>query len=150
MKKLVFIIPLLGVSAFAGYYHYWNIAQQEMVSRRPRCIGEVQDRHLHRNARRDAEDDFARGHPRILTYGLPVHWINEYREVLARDYGVKLETVAGCVVSDPLVDYVDTYNETIEGYLVSVHGPDLFDKARREADALYTARHTAQPEPDGP
>lgn len=141
MKWFVLLVPLLGVSAFAGYYRHWNATEQRAAidckyPRREEPFGEYR----HRNARRDAEDDFARGHPRILTYGLPAPWTREYGEILQRDYGVELETVAGCVVSAPLVDYVAAYNQTIEGYLVFVHGPDIFDRAHTEARALYAQR----------
>jgi hypothetical protein len=142
MKRLVLVIPLLAVSAFAGYYHYWNsTAQKEMIGCTLPRLEEPYGEYRHRNARRDADDDFMHGHPRILTFGLPAPWTHEYGEILRRDYGVELETVAGCVVSTPLVDYVTAYNETIEGYLASVHGPDLFEKAHAEARALYNERH---------
>jgi len=70
-----------------------------------------------------------------------VHWIHEYGEILARDYGVELDTVAGCMVSTPLVDYVSAYNQTIEGHLTSIHGADLFDKLTTQAQKLYAERH---------
>lgn len=142
MKRLVLVIPLLAVSVFAGYYHYWNATQQrEMtLSKLPRAE-DTHGEYRHRDPRRDAEEDFAHGRPRILTYGLPAPWTQEYGEILQRDYGVELGTVAGCVVSTPLIDYVDAYNETIGGYLTSVHGSDLFDRAHKAAQALYTERH---------
>jgi len=142
MKWLVLVVPLLSVSAFAGYYHYWSSTQQrEMIARKYPGLDQPYGEYRHRDARRDAEDDFARGHPRILTYGLPVPWTREYGEILLRDYGVELKTVAGCVVSAPLVEYVAAYNETIESHLTSVHGPGLFEKAHTEAQALQAERH---------
>ena len=142
MKRLLIVIPLLGVTAFAGYYHYWNSIHhgESIPCRLPRAAG-VDDEYRHRNGKRDAASDIARGHPRILTYGLPVHWIGEYGEILKRNYGVELEAVAGCVVSTPLTDYVAAYNKTMEAHLISLHGPDLFDKASAEAEKLYAERH---------
>ncbi len=57
-----------------------------------------------------AQFDVARGHYRVLGYGLPVAWLPEYVSLLRARYGVEYRAVAGCVVSGSVIDYVLAYN----------------------------------------
>ena len=84
----------------------------------------------------------------LLTYGLPVASIGEYRAVLQEDYGVTLRTVAGCMVDDNLVRYTGAYNAVMSRDLEQRFGRNVFDVARAKAEARYAARSAATTQPE--
>jgi hypothetical protein len=159
MKLVYWLVPFLGVSAFAAYYHYgarqqgWNecktpaelierarIADQEARDRAQKMRRALVGDYEGRDGQQEARDDLARNTPKLLGYGLPVHWIGEFGEVLQRDYGVSREAIAGCVVSESLIQYAHAYNAVIEEHLKAKHGPDVMEVAVKKAEALYAER----------
>lgn len=145
MKRVYWLVPCIATTLFAAYYHQWS--QQMFDDREYRCPTIPRTPHHEyegRNGRNEAEADWARGTPQYLMYGLPVHWIGEFGEILKRDYGVERRAVAGCVVDEALVRYVDAYDAVIEQKLKDKYGPDCMEKAEQAAAALYNERN---PEP---
>jgi hypothetical protein len=57
-----------------------------------------------------ARYDLARGVYCILAVGLPSGYRPEYARLLHERFGVEMSVVAGCVVSEPLLRYVDGYD----------------------------------------
>src|SRR5437867_3902378 len=57
-----------------------------------------------------ARYDLARGHYRVLAYGLPPPGVVEYRQLLRERYGVEYRQVALCIVSPSLISYADAYD----------------------------------------
>ena len=57
-----------------------------------------------------ARYDLARGHYRVLAYGLPPPGVVEYRQLLRELYGVEYRQVALCIVSPSLISYADAYD----------------------------------------
>lgn len=147
MRRLYFVAPLLCLTAFAGYYAYWDSTIEAAITckiplRSPAWPGE------HSDGARDAEEALRRGSHILLTYGLPVASLEEYRTVLQEDYGVTLRTVAGCIVDDNLLRYVDAYNAVMSRDLEQRFGRNVFDVARAKAEARYTARNAATTQPE--
>ncbi|RXK55331.1 hypothetical protein ESB00_05380 [Oleiharenicola lentus] len=129
MKRKLWLIPLLGLAAFAIYYQHWNTLQAA-----PRCHSRCTDptaapvdEFAHRDGRKEATADLRRGRLTILTYGLPAPWSLALMEVLHRDHGIELRTVAGCIVTKGQMRYVDEYNEVMERHLTAIHGEAFFD-----------------------
>jgi len=80
-----------------------------------------------------AHIDVARGHYKILGYGLPVVWQPAYARILKERYGIEYEGVAGCIVSDSLVSYVEGYDAVSTHAANRKFGSDIFRKASDEA-----------------
>ena len=85
-------------------------------------------------ARRQAEADFAVGHYRMLVYGLRKP-VAEFDQRLAKD-GVEVRAIAGCIVSDGILEGARIYNEVMRGKLKAKLGRDVFsdkDEARKQS-----------------
>lgn len=77
-----------------------------------------------------------------LTYGLPAPWFSRGMELLhQRHPEAELRTVAGCVVTDGLVDYVAGYNGYSTKAITHHYGRDVFDEAFKDAEAEYLKAH---------
>lgn len=77
--------------------------------------------------------DHARGHFEIQVYGYPPEWRDDYARLLHERFGVEVNTVAACVVTDELGRYVDGYNAVSQSGSVARFGKDIF--AECEVDA---------------
>jgi hypothetical protein len=80
-----------------------------------------------------AHADLARGHYEILSFGLPLCWRPDYTPRLRECYGIKERVVAGGVVSVPLVEYVDGYNEVSMDAANRKLGRDVFRETVADA-----------------
>ena len=152
MQRIYFLLPILATSLCAAYYHHWEKQQaleQAALRSRPPVVFDPYEAYAKQDGAKDAKADLAKGTPRLLTYGLPVHWIREFGVVLMRDYGVDQQSVAGCVVSESLVKYTAAYNAGIEDHLRKVHGANVMEEVARKAEALYAQRHPPAPETIG-
>jgi hypothetical protein len=89
----------------------------------------------------EAYADHERGHYEIKSYGYPAPWLWEYRRVLQERYGVKLNRVADCVVTERLVSYVGGYNEVSTRLLNEKYGRDIFKECMEFAEKKYEEDH---------
>lgn len=89
-----------------------------------------------------ARVDLANGHARQLGFGLPVPWQPDYVRLLQERYGIEFRAVAGCVVSKPLIDYVEGYNEVSMAAAIQRCGRDVFAECNNDAHKL-SAIHRA-------
>lgn len=77
-----------------------------------------------------------------LTYGLRAPWFDRGKELLhQRHPEAELRPVAGCVVTDELVDYVTGYNGYSTKAITRHYGRDVFDEAFKDAEAEYLKAH---------
>ena len=147
MRCSLCLLSLAGVAAFAGYYRHWS-SHHDLplcLTPQPAAIGPAfQDEFAGRDGRVDAEDDFLNGKLAILSYGLPVAWSADYAALLRRKHEIELRAVAGCMVSQRLVEYVAAYNEVMERHIRTIHGPDVFTLAQRDARFAYETRRSRQ------
>lgn len=85
-------------------------------------------------------------------YGLPSPWRPEYARCLQERYNVRLRPVAGCVVSESLVSYVDGYDSVVEEASRRRFGRDVFQDCENEAMTKWktqraaTARNVSKPD----
>jgi hypothetical protein len=94
-----------------------------------------------------ARRDHARGHYEVKIYGCP--WLPPdeeekfatYARLLETKYRVELNAVAGCVVTERLVRYVDGYNATMKQLLTEQHGRDILAECERLARADRQPEH---------
>jgi hypothetical protein len=87
-----------------------------------------------------ARFDVGRGHYRVLTFGLPPSWHPEYARLLRERYGIEVKTVAGCVVSQALISYVDSYDEVSTAAAIRKFGHDIFKESAEEARKNWEPR----------
>ena len=133
MKRTLFLIPFLGLTAFGGYYHHWNAehtARIENIARDPLTI------YNHRDGRADAEADLVHGKLRLLMHGTPPADLREYRGLLEHVYRVRLEFIT----EDPTLEvkrYTAAYNEIMERHIAAIFGPETLAETR----ALAQRRH---------
>jgi hypothetical protein len=92
-----------------------------------------------------ARIEVAKGHFRLLTYGLPVSWLREYAALLRERYGVEVHAVAGCVVSQALISYVDSYDRVSTVAANRKFGRDVFKECEEEVQKKW-GRAKAMPE----
>lgn len=81
-----------------------------------------------------ARSDIRNGGPRYLIYGeLLEHDVNQ-KSILTNRYGIKIDRVAGCVVSDRELRKWGAYNEVIKEHFRKTRGIDnVFMLASEEA-----------------
>ena len=81
-----------------------------------------------RVGKRLAEKDFKLGYYRRLYYGFPTDPSKPERR-LYKNYGVRGCSVAGCVVTEGLVEGADSYNETMHSLINQKYGRDVFKES---------------------
>jgi|ERR1041385_2242942 hypothetical protein len=91
-----------------------------------------------------AQFDLARGHYRILAYGLPPRGVVQYKQILQERYGVEYQTVALCIVSRSLVAYADAYDNVSGDAIKRKYGQDVFKKSWDEATRTFDENHKAE------
>lgn len=88
----------------------------------------------HRHAGvRDAERDFAKGTMQIETYGLGGP-MNPYEEHLLKN-GIKINSVAGCMVDKEILKHAEGYNLTMKRLINQRLGRDIFKEAEEYSKA---------------
>ena len=89
----------------------------------------------------DAWVDRARGQSKFKSYGYVMGWEGEYRRLLRDRYGVTVEPVAGCLVTEDLVRYVHGYNDVSCARLQARFGKDIFAECKKEARTAWKQLH---------
>ncbi|MEQ1850462.1 MAG: hypothetical protein ABMA01_02605 [Chthoniobacteraceae bacterium] len=121
MKNILLILNLLGATLHAA----------ERKEEFPEFM-DLSKRGAAAVARRQAETDFAAGHYRMLVYGLSGPVSKQDRR-LAKE-GVEVKPIAGCMVSDGILEGARVYNEVMREKLKAKLGRDVFndkDEARK-------------------
>lgn len=122
MKRIVVILTLLAATLHAAepkekFPEFMDLSKREAAA----------------IARRRAETDFAAGRYRMLVYGLRKS-VSEQDRRLVKE-GVELKPIAGCMVSDGILEGARVYNEVMRGKLKAKLGRDVFtdkDEARKQ------------------
>jgi hypothetical protein len=83
-----------------------------------------------------ARIDLRSGHYKILVYGLPPADRPEFARLLRERYGIEMEAVASCTVSEPLLSYADAYNEVSIAAANHKFGRGVFEESEEEAERL--------------
>jgi len=81
--------------------------------------------------------DHVLGQKKILTYGYPLPWREEYRQLLLTDYGVKLIPIAWCVVTHWTSEYARGYNGIAEGYINAEFKKNISRECAEKAEKIW-------------
>jgi hypothetical protein len=72
-----------------------------------------------------AETDFAAGRYRMLVYGLRA--VNSVQDARLKKEGVEVKAIAGCIVSEGIIEGARVYNEVMRERLKAKLGRDVFN-----------------------
>lgn len=90
-----------------------------------------------------AEINVRSGKLMILAYGLRSEGFRRFQQILQERYGIEVKPVAGCVVSEDLVEFADAFNHVTAEAARKNYGHDVVAEANREAEhvAMMFRRH---------
>jgi hypothetical protein len=115
------ITALCILSAFLVLYWLWSLA----APMRGRLAAHV---------------DMQRGRYEVLGYGLPSPSRPEYARCLRERYKIEFRPVAGCIVSESLVSYVNAYDSVLEEATRRKFGRDVLQECADEAATKWKAQ----------
>ena len=89
----------------------------------------------YQQGRSEAKIDLAAGRLRYRTYGMPTKWDGPdlYAQHLRNDYNIELVTVAGCVVTEDLINRTRGYDETALPVIEARYGKGILERVREQA-----------------
>ena len=87
--------------------------------------------------------DIRQGRYEVLGYGLPTPWRPEYARCLRDRYNIRFHAVAGCIVSDSLVSYVNAYSSVVDDAVRRKYGRDVFRECADDAATKWKAQRQA-------
>lgn len=142
MKRLTSGILAFFVCASIGAA---SSAVSHRVFRQTRVLPQWATR-AYRQGRAEAKLDLAQGHLRYRTYGMPTEWSGPdlYAERLRNSYNIELVTVAGCVVTQDLIDRTRGYNDISLPVIEARYGTGILDRVREQAGAEWKQRHKSR------
>jgi len=91
-----------------------------------------------------AQVDIRRSQYQLLGYGLPSPSRPEYVRCLRERYNIRFRAVAGCIVSESLVSYVDAYDSAMVEAVNRTAGHDVFKECHEEAQRTWTEQVKAK------
>jgi hypothetical protein len=166
MKTAYAIAPLLLLAGFAAVYESSSARNEEekAAATKERAVASANQAKedyftgkafVGRDGKKEAATDISRGKPKLYLYGTTAADVRERAVVLKERFGVESEPLAGCIVSQPLVAFVNAYNTANRSYVADRFGPTAFDAADRDAMRLWEAKkkkeatHSAGPTKSG-
>lgn len=81
--------------------------------------------------------DQARGRSEIQLVGLPNPWDRDVMRLCEERHNIKLRRVAGCIVSDNMVKYVNGYNLVSTNVIQTRFGRDVVAECYAEAERQW-------------
>jgi hypothetical protein len=115
--RTTFVLILLAVVSFSageskdGFLNFYQLSKHEAAT----------------TARTQAVADFEAGRYRILVFGLRASAGDRRFE----KYGAEVKPIAGCIVSEGIIEGARAYNEVIRGKLKAKLGCDIFEKTEK-------------------
>lgn len=94
-----------------------------------------------------ARYDLARGKYVVLSAGLPVRWRSEYARLLRERYGIEDRAIAGCIVDQPLLDFIGGYDGISMPAVDAKFGHDVFKEVMLEASNNWALKHSGRARP---
>jgi hypothetical protein len=152
MKRFIYWITVavitffIGVAGFVAWHFSFDPPIQILDESRAVPVDEKK-RSIYKLGRLEAEQDIRNGKLKYKTYGLGLDWRGEpdlYKEKLWKDYGIELIAVAGCMVSDEIVENARGYNEVSLAEVEKRYGEGILDRVLKEAGAEFEQRQKAK------
>ena len=75
-------------------------------------------------------------------------WDADYGRLLQDRVGVRLDRVAGCVVTSELVNEANGYNRVMQAEIERRYGAGILERLMKEAESSYLLHPTTTPAPD--
>src|SRR4051812_11923352 len=132
MKPAYAVVPALLLACFVAVYVPWSAKkEQEVVAEKKRALARANQAKedyfsgkafVGRDGKKEAEGDISRGAPKLYLYGKTRVDIAERTAILKKRFGVELDALAGCMVSEPLVAFATGYNAVIQSHIASKFG----------------------------
>ena len=100
----------------------------------------------YRQGRFEAKSDLAAGRMRHRTYGMPRVWDGPdlYAQHLRNDYNIELVTVAGCVITEELVNRTRGYNEEALPLIEARYGKGILERVHKQAVDEWKQTHPSR------
>jgi len=89
-----------------------------------------------------AASDLRHGVATLRTYGYPAASRRAYAKLLYKRFGVRLDAVAGCVVSTALIETARGYNKVVSQAIARLYGPNALKRASQDATRLTYGGNT--------
>ncbi|MEI8290228.1 MAG: hypothetical protein WCH99_12220 [Verrucomicrobiota bacterium] len=107
-----------------------------------KLFGSGDPKAAYRDGRAEAQRDIAGGKIVLKTYGLPAAWSEMYRSNLSSRYQIESRPVAGCVVTEALVESVKGYNEISKAEIERRNGTGILQRVAKESEQMWQQRQT--------
>jgi hypothetical protein len=100
----------------------------------------------YQQGRTEAKTDLAAGRLRYRTYGMPTKWDGPdlYAQHLLNDYNIELVTVAGCVVTEDLVNRTRGYNQEALPVIEARYGKGILERVREQVVDEWKRKHPSR------
>jgi hypothetical protein len=85
----------------------------------------------------EARNTLAGGRLELETCGLPSDWTPGYERLLLERYGIQTRTVAGCIVTDQILDHERGYNEVMRDEIQRRFGSRIWKETIRDAQKTH-------------
>ncbi|MBL9188761.1 MAG: hypothetical protein JNK23_14860 [Opitutaceae bacterium] len=155
MKRVYLIIPAALMLAFVVYFRWWGPRttkvqfagespqwwKRNAVAILPPITTTNGDEYEGRDGAHEASLDLRAGKVVLLGYGLPYPWNSELKEIWKREFDVESRDLAGCLVTEALVEYVSSYNRIMHAHIIERFGSGTPEAVYRKARTLYDERH---------
>jgi len=149
VRREYFIVPVVLTLGFGVYYAIWESrTAQESAAARQRAKAEVErakldalgDSFRGRDGTKEAREDIDHGTPKLKLYGRTRADFDEWQAICRDRFGVQVEALAGCTVTEHLVRYVDAYNAVVKNHVATKFGAQSYEEASKAAWQLYQSR----------
>lgn len=97
-----------------------------------------------RDGRTEANRMRKEGRLGIVAFGMPVPWISDYRQILLTEYQIEYRAIAGCVVSEEIVNYARDFNAVMDPVIKDKFGAEIFENSLIEARLRFQDRRNAE------
>lgn len=91
---------------------------------------------FYQKGQKEASVDLEANKLKIKTLGRPVSWFQEWREILLNEYNIDIVRIAGCLVSDEEIDYLNGYNSVSEPEIKKRFGENVFKDTLEQAESV--------------
>lgn len=95
----------------------------------------------------EARKDLTNGVLALKSFGLPAPETSEYQRLLLERCGVRVQPIAGCLVSAGLVAYRDGYNQVSSAVVTQRFGAEIFTRLHQEARSRVGRSNDPPPTP---
>lgn len=96
-----------------------------------------------RDGAADAIRDLQTNTARFCIYGKSAGlvFLKEWSALSEQRFGIKVEAIAGCMITEELVSYAESYNKILRAPIAENHGATAWEDCRNEAAEAWQKKH---------